>query len=59
MKLAMVDNQAKNKKYHQVIETAMFTTRAPTEETDEMALDTQQWSAYTASHEKGMAIMQK
>ena len=40
MKQVITDNQAKNEKYHQVIETAMSMTRAPTEETDDMTLDT-------------------
>ena len=49
MKLVMADNQAKNEKYHQVIETAMSMSRVPTEETDDLTLQTQQWSAFTAS----------
>ena len=51
MKLVMTDNQAKNEKYHQIIKTAMSMTQAPTEETDDMTLQTQQWSAYTATHD--------
>ena len=43
MKLIMTDNQAKNEKYHAVIEIAMAMSRAPTEETDDMTLKTQQW----------------
>ena len=59
IKQVMADNQAKNEKYHQVIESAMSMTRAPTEETDDMTFDTQRWLAYTASYEKDMATMQK
>ena len=63
MKLVMADNQAKNEKYHQVIEIAMFISRASTEETDDMTLQTQQWSAFTASqtanHEQQLAAMRK
>ena len=42
MKLVMANNQAKNEKYHQVIKTAISMSRAPTEETDDMTLQTQQ-----------------
>ena len=42
VKLVMADNQAKNEKYHQVIETVMAMSRAPTEEMDDMTLQTQQ-----------------
>ena len=45
MKLVMVENQAKNEKYGQVIKIAMSMTQAPTEKTDDMTLDTQRWSA--------------
>ena len=59
IKLDMANNQAKNKKYHQVIETAMSMSRAPTEETDDLTLQTQQWSAFTVSQEKEFAYMRK
>ena len=57
MKQVMEDYQAKNENYCQVIGTAM--TRAPTEETDDMTLDTQRWLAYIASHEKDMVTMRE
>ena len=41
MKLDMTDNQAENNRYHQVIDTAMSISRAPTEETDDMTLQMQ------------------
>ena len=44
-----MNNEAENKRYHQVIDTAMSMTPTPTEETDNMTLQTQQWSAFTAS----------
>ena len=52
MKLIIADNQAKNEKYHAVIETAISMLRAPIEETDNMTLQTQQWSSFTASQDK-------
>ena len=41
MKLVMADNQAKNEKYHQVIETAMSMSQVLTEKTDDLTLQTQ------------------
>ena len=58
MKLDMAANQAKNEKYHHIINIAMSTTQV-IEETDDTTLDTQWWSAYTASHEKDMATIRK
>ena len=61
MKQDMAENQAKNGKYHHVIDTAMSVTQA-TEETerdkDNTTIHTQ-WSGFTANHETSLANMQK
>ena len=49
MKLEMATQNAKNERYQMVVDTAMSMTQSPTEETDDMTLHTQQWSAFTAS----------
>ena len=63
MKLKMAAQNAENKQYQMVVDTAMSMTRAQTEEMDDMTLQTQQWSAFTASQtaqqEQQMAAMRK
>ena len=58
-KQVMAANQAKNEKYHHMIDIAISMTQATEEmERDDTTLDIQKWSAFTASHENLLATMQ-
>ena len=58
MRLEMATQNAKNERYQMVVDQAMSMTRG-TEETDDMTLQTQQWTAFSASQEQQMAAMRK
>ena len=60
MKQIITANQAKNEKYHHVIDTTMSMTQATKEmKRDDTTLDTQKWLAFTASHENSLVTMQR
>ena len=58
MRHEMATQKAKNERYQMVVDQAMSMTRG-TEETDDMTLQTQQWSAFSASQDQQMAAMRK
>ena len=60
MKLELAHQDAKNERYRMVVDQAMSMTRgAPTDETDDMTLQSQQWTAFSASQDQQMATMRR